>query len=67
MAAQALSYNPEHHQRVKHVERQHFFIRELVENLKVRVPHVRTEDNTSDIFTKPLQGNTYYTGYVTSS
>ena len=32
-----------------------FFIRELVENHVVRVPHVRTEDNLADLFTKPLE------------
>ena len=29
-AAINLSYNPEHHKRVKHIERRHFFIREKV-------------------------------------
>ena len=27
--AKALAYNPEHHERVKHVERRHFYVREL--------------------------------------
>ena len=30
--AKALAYNPEHHERVKHVERRHFYVRELVED-----------------------------------
>ena len=54
-AARDLAYNPEHHKRTKHIDRRHFFIRELVENHVVRVPHVRTEDNLADLFTKPLE------------
>ena len=53
-AARDLSYNPEHHQRVKHIERRHFFIRECVENMQLNVPFVRTADNWADMFTKPL-------------
>ena len=30
-SARDLSYNPEHHDRMKHVERRHFFIRDMVE------------------------------------
>ena len=30
--AKSFAYNPEHHERVKHVERRHFYVRELVEN-----------------------------------
>ena len=40
-----VAYNPEHHTRMKHVERRHFFIRELVEEHKInkiRVPFVST-------------------------
>ena len=47
-----VAYNPEHHTRMKHVERRHFFIRELVEEGKIRVPFVRTADNIADFFTK---------------
>ena len=28
--AKSLAYSPEHHERVKHVERRHFYVRELV-------------------------------------
>jgi hypothetical protein len=40
-SAIAVAYNPEHLQRVKHMERRHFFVRELVENHQIRVPFVR--------------------------
>ena len=52
--ARALSYNPEHHDRTKHIARKHFYIRELVENGEVTVPYVNTHDNLADFFTKPL-------------
>ena len=54
-AARDLSYNPEHHKRVKHIERRHFFVRELVERMELRVPYVNTVDNIADFFTKPLE------------
>lgn len=47
-------YNPEHHQRIKHIERRHFFVREAVENMQITVPHVNTLDNIADFFTKSL-------------
>ena len=49
-----MSYNPEFHDRTKHIERKHLWIRELVENHKVSVPFVRTHENLADFFTKPL-------------
>ena len=51
-----LAYNPEHHSKTKHIERRHYFIRECVENGKLRVPFVPTADNVADFFTKPLTG-----------
>ena len=53
-AAQQLSLNPEHHERTKHIQRRHFFIRELVESGVLHVPFVKTDDNLADFFTKPL-------------
>ena len=58
--ARDLAYNPEHHQRVKHIERRHFFIRECVENMKLTVPYVATVDNLADFFTKPLTSHTFF-------
>ena len=48
------AYNPEHHQKMKHVERRHYFVREVVESNRLVVPFVRTSDNLADFFTKPL-------------
>ena len=54
-----MAYNPEHHTRMKHVERRHFFVREAVENHLLRVPFVRTE-NLADFFTKPLTAAVFF-------
>ena len=55
MAARDLCYNPEHHNKTKHVERRHFFVRDMVEKFELTVPFVRTANNWSDFFTKPLK------------
>ena len=49
------SYNPENHARTKHIDRRHYFIRELVEEGRLVVPYVSTVDNHADFFTKPLK------------
>ena len=59
-AAIANSYNPELHSRTKHIDRRHFFIRECVENMQLRVPYVKTTDNMADFFTKPLPAKTFF-------
>lgn len=56
----AVSYNPEHHSKMKHVERRHFFIRECVENMQIVVPFVSTVDNYADFFTKPLRPKQFF-------
>ena len=50
------AYNPENHDKLKHVERRHFFVRECVEDGRIVVPYVKTTDNLADFFTKPLAG-----------
>ena len=55
-----VAYNPEHHTRMKHVERRHFFVREAVENHLLRVPFVRTDKNLADFFTKPLTAAVFF-------
>jgi hypothetical protein len=59
-SARDVSYNPEHHDRMKHVQRRHFFIRDMVEELEIEVPFVRTDDNIADFFTKPLPAAKFY-------
>ena len=55
-----LAYNPEHHQRTKHIDRRHFYVRELVEAMRIRVPFVATADNLADFFTKPLPARKFF-------
>ena len=50
------SFNPENHARTKHIDRRHYFVRELVsEEGRLAVPLVSTADNYADFFTKPLK------------
>ena len=53
-AARDLAYNPEHHERTKHVDRRHFYVRKAVEDLEITVPFVSSHDNLADFFTKYL-------------
>ena len=55
-----LAYNPEHHARTKHIDRRHYFIRECVEDGRLRVPFVATAENIADFFTKPLMGKDFF-------
>ena len=59
-SAIAVSYNPEHHSRMKHVARRHFFIRECVENMQIEVPFVHSDANLADFFTKPLDPKRFF-------
>ena len=59
-AARDLDYNPEHHEKTKHIERRHFYVRELVENEELIVPFVSTTANMADFFTKPLAGDVFF-------
>ena len=42
------------HARTKHIDLRYHFIREAVEDGKTQVKYIPTDDNVSDIFTKPL-------------
>jgi len=55
-----LAYNPEHHPRTKHIDRRHFYVRECVEDHRLRVPFVASADNLADFFTKPLNAKTFF-------
>ena len=54
-SARDVSYNPEHHDRMKHVARRHFYVRDMVESFELTVPFVCTKDNLGDFFTKPIK------------
>ena len=40
---------------MKHVERRHFFVRDMVESFEIEVPFVPTEKNPADFFTKQMK------------
>jgi hypothetical protein len=50
----ALSKDNKFHMRTKHINIQYHFIREAVEDTKINVKYIPTEENPADIFTKPL-------------
>ena len=45
---------------MKHVQRRHFYIRDMVESFEIEVPFVRTDDNIADFFTKPMKTATKF-------
>eukprot|EP00965_Chrysotila_dentata_P244299 6205891-Pleurochrysis_carterae.AAC.6 len=59
-SATDLAYNPEHHQRSKHIDRRHFFVRERVEAHDITMPFVNSADNLADFFTKPLPPRVFF-------
>jgi hypothetical protein len=54
MSAIALSRNPVHHDRSKHIDTKYHFIRKCIEEGKVEVDHVGTAGQLADIFTMSL-------------
>jgi hypothetical protein len=49
-----LAKNPVHHERSKHINVCFHFIREHMKNDDVKMTHVASHDQVTDIFTKPL-------------
>ena len=52
-----LAKNPVHHQRSKHIDVKYHFIRLEIANGNVDLKYVQSEENVSDIFTKPVSRN----------
>ena len=50
----ALAKDNKFHARMKHIDIRYHFICEVVEDGKIQVKYIPTDDNVSDIFTKPL-------------
>jgi hypothetical protein len=50
----ALAKDNKYHARTKHIDLRYHFIREAVEDGKIKVKYIPTDDNVSDIFTKAL-------------
>ena len=49
-----LSKNPVHHYRTKHIDTRYHFIKQCVEDKKIEIVFIWTEDQLVDIFTKAL-------------
>jgi len=55
----ALTNNPVHHGRTKHIDIKHHFVRSRVESQEIRVEYVPTDEMVADVLTKPLSGPTF--------
>lgn len=49
-----ISKNPIQHSKTKHIDIQHYFIRDFVEDKIFFLKHIATVHQLEDIFTKPL-------------
>ena len=54
-AAIAIAKNPAHHQRTKHIDTRHHFIREQVESKTIALKYVPTNSMVADMLTKNLR------------
>ncbi len=50
----ALSSNPAHHKRTKHIDVRYHHIRDLINDHQIDIKYVHTNDNSADIMTKSL-------------
>jgi transposase InsO family protein len=53
-SAIAIARNPEFHDRTKHIEVRHHFLRHKVEGKEIHLEYIPTEEQTADILTKGL-------------
>lgn len=49
-----ISHNPVNHGRTKHIDVKHHFLRQEIEKKTITLIYIKTEDNVSDILTKPV-------------
>jgi hypothetical protein len=49
-----IATNPVQHKRTKHIDIHHHFLRDNVSKVDIVMEGVRTDDQSADIFTKPL-------------
>ncbi|XP_063632933.1 uncharacterized protein LOC134804008 [Cydia splendana] len=53
-SAVAIAQNPVHHQRTKHIDVRHHYVREAVENGHIQLVYLETERMVADVLTKAL-------------
>ena len=51
-----LTKNQMYHERTKHIDVRYHFIREIIREGQIAVKKIGIEDNSADMFTKPLSG-----------
>jgi hypothetical protein len=56
----ALALNPEYHARTKHIDIQYHFIRECVENGRIKLEYIPTADQLADALTKIMPRNRHW-------
>ncbi|KAK6148389.1 hypothetical protein DH2020_019301 [Rehmannia glutinosa] len=54
-----IAQNLVHHNRTKHMEIRHHFLRDCVSKRKIEISFVPSQDQLADIFTKPLSSETF--------
>ena len=54
-----LSKNPINHSRTKHIDIRHHFLRDSIEKDIINLDFISSENQLADIFTKPLNENTF--------
>ena len=59
MSAIDISKNLIQHSRTKHLDIRHHFIKELIKDKIITLEHVRSNLQLADIFTKPLDANSF--------
>jgi hypothetical protein len=52
----ALAHNPIFHDRTKHIDAKHHFVREIIENGQVKLLHISSTLQPADLLTKTLDG-----------
>jgi hypothetical protein len=57
----ALAKNPTHHSHTKHIDVQHRFMREKLENKKMCLKYCSVEDMIADVLIKPLAKDIHQT------
>jgi hypothetical protein len=55
----ALSKNPVHHERSKHIAMRHHFLREKILDGSISLEHARSAENLADVLTKGLPKETF--------
>lgn len=58
-----IAEEPREHQRTKHIDVKYMYMRELIEDKKMKISYLSTEEQLADMFTKPL-GNVKFQKFV---